>query len=494
MSDAILSPSAQSSTQAENPTGNQVRVRFAPSPTGYLHVGGARTALFNWLYARHVGGTLILRIEDTDFERSTSEMVDGIIQGLTWLGINWDEGPFYQSQRMDLYAAAAQKLVDNGHAYYCFCTKEELEEYRAKASAEGRTPMYPETCRKIDPAQAKRRKEAGEAAAVRFKVPEKGVTSFDDAVFGKVEFANEELEDFVLLRSDGVPTYHLSVVVDDIDMRMTHIIRGADHLSNTPKQKMLYEGLGSPAPIFAHVPLILGPDKTRLSKRHGATSVMAYRDEGIVPEAFRNFLAFLGWTPKNSEKEVLGDKELIELFSLDGIAHSNAVFDRAKLDWFNTEYIRNYPAENLLPLIEVEWKKVELTPYSTEHSHLLSTIELLKPRARSLKDFAGSFRAYFSDQYETDPAAVEKFLKDASVREMLVELAERYDKSSEWTEQSTEQVLRDFATEKGVKAGGLINGSRVAITGQAVAPSLFAVMVNLGKERTVARMKRAREL
>ncbi|HYE23711.1 MAG TPA: glutamate--tRNA ligase [Clostridia bacterium] len=494
MSDAILTPSSTTAPKTGQPAGTAVRVRFAPSPTGYLHVGGARTALFNWLYARHVGGTLILRIEDTDFERSTSEMVDGIIQGLSWLGINWDEGPFFQSQRMDLYAHTARKLVESGHAYYCFCKKEELDEYRAKAAAEGRTPMYPETCRKIDPAEAQRRKDAGEPAAVRFKVPESGVTAFDDAVFGKVEFANEELEDFVLLRSDGVPTYHLSVVADDIDMRMTHIIRGADHLSNTPKQKMLYEALGAPQPVFAHVPLILGADKTRLSKRHGATSVMAYRDEGIVPEAFRNFLALLGWTPKDTQKEVLGDRELIELFSLDGIAHSNAVFDRPKLDWFNTEYIRAYAADKLLPLVEEEWRKSGVTPYSSDGQHLLSTIELLKPRARSLKDFAGGFRAYFTDAYENDPAAVEKFLKDTTVREQLTELASRYEQAAEWTEQSTEQVLRDFAAEKGVKAGALINGSRVAITGQAVAPSLFAVMANLGQERTVARMKRVKSL
>jgi len=494
MPDFSQNSSSKPSPTSPSSTPGDVRVRFAPSPTGYLHVGGARTALFNWLYARHVGGTLILRIEDTDFERSTSEMVDGILQGLSWLGITWDEGPFYQSQRMDLYARAAEKLIANGHAYYCFCTKEQMDDHRAKASNEGRTPMYPETCRKIDPAEAARRKQAGEPAAVRFKVPEHGSTVFDDAVFGKVEFQNEEIEDFVLLRSDGVPTYHLSVVADDIDMRMTHILRGADHLSNTPKQKMLYEALGVPCPVFAHVPLILGPDKTRLSKRHGATSVMAYRDEGIVPEAFRNFLALLGWTPKDSSKEVLGDKELIELFSLDGIAHSNAVFDRAKLDWFNTEYIRAYPSEKLLPLVEEEWKKAALTLEITDAAQLGATIELVKSRARSLKDFAGSFRAFFSDTYENDPAAVEKFLKDPAVREMLVELASRYEKAAEFTEQSTEQVLRDFASEKGVKAGALINGSRVALTGQAVAPSLFAVMVNLGRERTVARLKRAKEL
>jgi glutamyl-tRNA synthetase len=473
---------------------SEIRLRFAPSPTGYLHVGGARTALFNWLYARHTGGTLILRIEDTDFERSTDEMVEGILQGLSWLGIHWDEGPFYQSKRMDLYTAAAEKLVASGHAYHCFCTKEELEANRAKAQAEGRPPMYPETCRHIAPEEVARRKAAGEPSVIRFAVPEHGSTSFDDAVFGKVEFANEEIEDFVLLRSDGVPTYHLSVVVDDIDMRMTHILRGADHLSNTPKQKILYEALGAPLPVFAHVPLILGPDKTRLSKRHGATSVMAYKDEGIVPEAFRNFLALLGWTPGDATKEIMGDKELIESFSLDGIAHSNAVFDLDKLAWFNTEYIRAYPAASLLPLIEEEWQKANFVPSDSGQEHLLATIELLKPRARNLLDFATSFRAYFSDCYENDPAAVAKFFKDDSTRGLIVELASRYEVAGEWSEESTEKILRDFAAEKGMKAGALINGSRVALTGQAVAPSLFAVMVNLGQKLCVARMKKAMEL
>ena len=471
-----------------------VRVRFAPSPTGYLHVGGARTALFNWLYARNVGGTLVLRIEDTDLERSTAEMVEGILVGMRWLGLDWDEGPYYQTQRMDLYRAAAEKLVASGHAYYCFCTKEELEQRRQAAIAAGRAPQYDESCRKIGREDAAARKAGGAACAVRFAVPETGSTKFQDAVFGEVEFANPELEDFVLLRSDGVPTYHLSVVVDDVDMKISHIIRGADHISNTPKQVMLYQAMSAPLPVFAHVPLILGPDKTRLSKRHGATSVISYKDEGIVPEAFRNFLALLGWTAPEGSPEKMGDQELIKLFSLEGISHSNAVFDRPKLDWFNTEYIRAYPADLLLPLIEEEWKKVGLTPSSSDRGHLLATIELLKPRARNLKDFAGSFRAFFSDQYQNDPAAVEKFLKDAAVRDALVELAGLYGSAPEFTEQSTEQVLRDFAAAKGIKAGALINGSRVALTGQAVAPSLFAVMVNLGRELTVARLGRAKEL
>ena len=460
------------------------RVRFAPSPTGYLHVGGARTALFNWLFARHTGGTLILRIEDTDFERSSEDMVQGILDGMRWLGMEWDEGPFYQSRRLPLYQSTAEQLRQSGHAYYCYCSKEELEQRRAAAVAAGRPPMYDRRCRSIDPAVAHG------PAALRFAVPEGGVTAFDDAVFGRVEFANAELEDFVLLRSDGVPTYHLSVVADDLDMRLTHIIRGADHISNTPKQVLQYHALRKTLPVFAHLPLILGPDKSRLSKRHGATSVLAYQDMGIVPEAFRNFLSLLGWTSGQNDREIFSSEELIELFSLDGISRSNAVFDHDKLAWFNTEWIRRYSPQQLLPLIEAEWAKEGFASDRTQEE-ILAAIALLQPRARSLKDFAGAFRGYFSDAYEFDPASVTKFLNDASSRGLLAELGERYAALDDFSEATAEQLLRAFAEEKGVKAGGLINGSRVALTGQGVAPSLFAVMAALGKDRVVKRLKAA---
>jgi glutamyl-tRNA synthetase len=466
------------------------RVRFAPSPTGYLHVGGARTALFNWLFARHAGGVFILRIEDTDFERSSEDMVQGILDGMRWLGLEWDEGPFFQSRRLPLYQSTAEKLRQSGHAYYCFCTKGELEQRRIEAVAAGKPPMYDRRCRVIDPSAAYQRSQAGEPCALRFAVPEGGVTGFEDAVFGRVEFANAELEDFVLLRSDGVPTYHLSVVADDLDMRLTHIIRGADHISNTPKQVLQYEALGEPLPVFAHLPLILGPDKSRLSKRHGATSVLAYQDLGIVPEAFRNFLGLLGWTPGNVGKEIFSSEELIGLFSLSGIARSNAVFDNDKLAWFNTEWIRRYTPQELLPLIEQEWAKIGFSSDRTGEE-IIATIALLQPRARSLKDFAGAFRGYFSDAFEYDTAAVAKFLSDEKTRALLVELGDRYLHLEGFTEASAEQLLRVFAEEKGVKAGALINGSRVALTGQAVAPSLFAVMAALGKDRVAKRLKAA---
>jgi glutamyl-tRNA synthetase len=344
----------------------------------------------------------------------------------------------------------------------------------------------------------KAKRDAGLTSAVRFATPLDGTTSWNDAVFGKLEFANVELEDFVLLRSDGIPTYHLSVVADDMDMQLTHVIRGADHISNTPKQVLQYQALGAPMPVFAHVPLILGPDKTRLSKRHGATSVISYKEMGIVPEAFRNFLALLGWTPgqikdeAGKDREIFGSEELQQLFSLDGISKSNAVFDNDKLAWFNTEWIRRYPAEKLLPLIEVEWEKAHLQP-NRKLEEILTTIDLVKQRARNLTDFGGSFRAYFSDDYPYDPAAVAKFLNDAATRSLLTELATRYETETEFSEVNTELVLRSFAEEKGLKAGVLINGARVALTGQGVAPSLFTVMVALGKERVVARLKRCAE-
>jgi len=434
------------------------RVRFAPSPTGYLHVGGARTALFNWLFARHTGGTFILRIEDTDFERSSEDMVQGILDGMRWLGLEWDEGPFFQSRRLPLYESTAEKLRLRGHAYYCFCTKEELEQRRSQAVAAGKPPMYDRRCRALVPSLARQR------------------------------FAAAELEDFVLLRSDRVPTYHLSVVADDLDMRLTHIIRGADHISNTPKQVLQYLALGEPLPVFAHLPLILGPDKSRLSKRHGATSVLAYQDMGIVPEAFRNFLALLGWTPGNAGREIFSSEELIALFSLDGITRSNAVFDNDKLAWFNTEWIRRYGPEKLLPLIEEEWARAGFAS-DRSREEILATIALLQARARSLKDFAQAFRGYFSDDYEFDTAAVAKFLPDDRSRALLVELGDRYQRLDDFNEAAAEQLLRSFAEEKGVNAGVLINGSRVALTGQGVAPSLFAVMTALGKNRVVKRLQ-----
>ncbi len=466
-----------------------IRVRFAPSPTGYLHVGGARTALFNWLYARKHGGRLLLRIEDTDLERSTPEMVDGILGGMRWMGLDWDEGPFHQSDRMELYRAAAARLVEGEHAYYCFCTPEQLEKRRAAAQAEGRSPKYEGTCRGIPREEARRRRDAGEPCAVRFAVPQGGSTAFADAVFERVEVAHTEIEDFVLLRSDGGPTYHLSVVVDDLDMRITHIIRGADHISNTPKQVLLYAALGAPLPVFAHVPLILGPDRTRLSKRHGATSVISYRDQGILPEAFRNFLALLGWAPPDANREILSDEELISLFSLEGIARSNAVFDRQKLDWFNGEYIRALPVDELtqrlLPIVNA-------AGYAVDEAQMRKITPLIRERITLLPDVLTVADFFLAKELPAYDAALLVPPKgDAALGRRVLERSRQALAQTEFQHQALEAALRDAAKELGVKAGQMFTPIRVAVTGRTAAPPLFETLEVLGRETALARIDQA---
>jgi glutamyl-tRNA synthetase len=474
-----------------------VRVRFAPSPTGYLHVGGARTALFNWLFARHQHGTMILRIEDTDAERNKPELVQGIIDGLRWLGVDWDEGPYYQSQRLELYRAAAQKSLANGSAFLCYCAAERYAGGdHAVEGSEGATirRVVRCSCREGEPATP------GATPAIRFKVPA-GKTVFFDAVFGEREFANEEIEDFVLLRSPrgdeetGLPTYQLGAVVDDIDMRISHVIRGADHISNTPKQVLLYRALGAEPPVFAHVPLILGPDKSRLSKRHGATDVNMYCTEGFLPEAFRNFLALLGWAPGGDE-EFLRTKDLLEKFSLEGVSRTNAVFDRPKLEWFNTQYLQKLPIEDLLPEVEGELKRSALwkeqwAAGAPGRGWFAKTVDLLRPRVRLLPDFSTWSRAFFSDDFNIDQAAKEKFWKDPKVPELLAKLAEALATLTEWNHDACDRASRAVAEAAGVKAGVLINATRVAIVGQAVAPPLFDTMVVLGQERVVSRLRNA---
>src|SRR6266446_7012885 len=478
-----------------------VRVRFAPSPTGYLHVGGARTALFNWLFARRQGGTMILRVEDTDAERNKPELVQGILAGLQWLGVNWDEGPFYQSQRTELYLAAAKKCLANGAAFLCYCP---AEKYVGGDHAEPAQDEEPKgggprrvtrcTCRDGRPSTP------GVEAAVKIKVPLGGTTKFLDAVFGEREFANEEIEDFVLLRSGkgdeefGQSMYQLGVVVDDIDMRITHVIRGADHISNTPKQVLLYRALGAEPPIFAHVPLILGPDKSRLSKRHGATDVNMYRHEGFLPEAFRNFLALLGWSPGGDE-EYLRTSELLQKFSLEGVSRTNGVFDRAKLEWFNTQYLQKLPIEDLLPEVEAQLKQdglwKEEWAAGAGHEWFAKTVDLLRPRIRLLPDFSSWSRAFFSDEFPIDAAAKAKFWKDEKVPGLLGKLADALAALPEWNHDACDSASRKVAEEGGVKAGLLINATRVAIVGQAVAPPLFDTMVVLTQERVVRRLRAA---
>jgi glutamyl-tRNA synthetase len=472
---------------------SNIRVRFAPSPTGYLHVGGARTALYNWLFARHHGGTFLLRIEDTDADRSKPELTAGILESLEWLGLNWDEGPFYQSQRLERYREVASDLEKRDHAYPCFCLPEELQAKRAQAEAQKRPWRYDGVCRNLSERERQQRRSAGRSFAIRFRVPATGRTGFDDQVFGHLEVENQEIEDFILLRSDGHPTYHLGVVADDLDMRISHVVRGADHLSNTPKQILMYRALGAPEPRFAHLPLILGPDKQRLSKRHGATSVGAYREMGILPEALVNFLALLGWTP-SAQKEIVTREEMVREFELTAVSKSNAVFDLEKLTWMNSEYLRHLPADRLLALAEEELKSAGLWQDAfrkEEQQRFEVSTRLLQTRARNIKDFSRSGRAFFSEKFEYDQEAQKKFWKDPKLAELLEELRARLAHIEPFDLTETESCLRALAEDKGVKAGLLINATRVALTGQAVAPGLFEVMVALGQSCVVQRLHRA---
>jgi glutamyl-tRNA synthetase len=480
-----------------------IRVRFAPSPTGYLHVGGARTALFNWLFARRHGGTFVLRIEDTDAERSSWEMVSGIVDGLRWLGLDWDEGPdiggphapYFQSQRLDKYRGMAERLVAQGHAYCCYCTPEAIKARREAAEAEEGGWKYDRACCALTPEQSAALEVSGTPRAIRFKVPG-GETSFDDLVHGAIRFDNANVEDFVVLRSDRQPTYHLSVVVDDIDMEITHVVRGDDHISNTPKQLLLYEAFGQRAPKFAHVPLILGPDKKRLSKRHGATSVMEYQRQGYVAPAMVNFLALLGWSPGN-DQELFTRDELIQAFTLEGISGGNAVFNPEKLDWFNQQHLIRLADEEIARLLEPLLREQGLwrPEYETAmRSWLLGAIALLKSRVRRLGQFIDEGAFFFEDSIQYDERAVAKHLSGAGSRDLLAAVKARLETVEPFAAATLEHAVRSLGEERGVKAGTLIHATRVAVTGRAVSPGLFEVLELLGRRRAIARISAAMPL
>jgi glutamyl-tRNA synthetase len=460
-------------------------------------VGGARTALFNWLYARRHGGTFILRIEDTDVERSSADMVTGILSSMTWLGLTWDEGPgvggphapYFQTERLDKYRAAAAQLVASGHAYYCYCTPDTLTAKRDTAQAAGSAWKYDRVCHALSAEDIAQREAAGQPRAIRFLVPS-GVTSFTDLVRGHIEFAREHIEDFVIIRSDGYPTYHLSVVVDDVEMEVTQVVRGDDHISNTPKQVLLYEALGATVPQFAHVPLILGPDKKRLSKRHGATSVGEYETQGYLPEAMINFLAMLGWSPGGNQ-EVFDRDELIARFSLDKISGGNAVFNSEKLDWFNQQHIMRLPAAELLRRLRTQieaaglWRDAFLT---TEQDWIARVIDLLKPRAKKLHDIVPALATFVSDDIVYDEAAVAKHLTGDGLTDHLRAWISVLTTLPSLEPVATEAALRKLATDRGVKPGVLIHATRVAVVGQAVSPGLFEVLELVGRDRTISRL------
>jgi len=479
------------------------RVRFAPSPTGYLHVGGARTALFNWLFARRFGGVFVLRIEDTDLERSSQDMVEGILNGLRWLGLDWDEGPgiggefgpYFQSERLDRHRAMADRLVAEGHAYYCYCTADTLNAKRAAAEQSGSAWRYDRTCCALSPQEIASRERDKAPRAIRFRVPD-GPTRFDDLVHGAIEFDGANIEDFVLLRSDGQPTYQLSVVSDDVEMKITHVVRGDDHISNTPKQLLLYRAVGAAEPRFAHVPLILGPDKKRLSKRHGATSVTEYARQGYLPEAMFNFLSLLGWSP-GTDQEMFTRAGLIHVFALDGISGGNAVFNPEKLDWFNQQHIMQLAPDELAvrvkPWLEAAglWHDEFL---GDRHAWFFAVLELLRPRAKRLGDFATQGALFFGDAIEYDAAAVEKHLRTAEMDAHLAAIDVSLAGLETFDPVSTEGVVRALAEGRGVKASVLIHAVRVAVTGKTVSPGLFDVLALLGRDRVRDRLAAARRL
>ena len=489
-----------------------VRVRFAPSPTGYLHIGAARSALFNWLYAKKTGGKFLLRIEDTDLQRSTDESTRSIIDGLEWLGLSYDEQLVFQSANADKHRAAANKLVAEGKAYRDFTPKAERNDAtvkqgiadRARAHAAEGVDHRSNLFRDLSNEESDKRAAAGEPFAVRLKIPRHGKTHFEDMVYGPQERDYAEIEDLVLLRSDGHPLYNLSVVIDDIEMGITHVIRGQDHLTNTHKQILLYEALGATLPHFAHLPLILAPNKGKLSKRkHGeVVSLTTYRDRGFVPAAFRNFLALLGWAPADG-KEVLSVDQLIQEFSLEHIHRSPAVFNFQENDprhwtdekalWMNAEYVRTMPVEDLLPMIKAELRANKLWRDEYEEDDrdwFVKAVELVRQRFHTLKDFSAQGRAYFSDDFDFDEAAVNKNLrKEPKLKELLPGLADRLEKLELFNHDTAEATLRSFADEQGVKAGLLINGSRTMLTGQAVGPSMFEVFAVLGQKRSVERLR-----
>jgi len=471
------------------------RLRFAPSPTGYLHVGGARTALFNWLYARHYGGQFLLRIEDTDKARSTEESTRAIFEGFKWLGLDWDEDVVHQGANLERHQADVKRLVEANQAYRCFCTTEELDEQRAAAKARGEAFKYDRRCDRLSREEVERRITAGMPFVVRFRMPD-GSTAWDDLVHGTITFANEDIGegDFIILRSDGTPIYNLAVVSDDIAMRITLVMRGDDHVSNTPKQILLYEALGASVPKFAHLPMIHGPDGKKLSKRHGATAVGDYQHMGILPDAMLNFLALLGWSP-GDDIEVMTLSQMVELFTTDGLSKKAAIFDMTKLEWMNGQHLSLTSADDLAvrltPLIVAAGLATQ-AELATRREWLNQLIDLLKVRARTLDDIVRQAEPYFMQTVEYDADAIAKGWKDREATQTILSASRDILASAPvWTTYALEPELRGLAERIGVSAGKIFQPLRVALTGVAASPGIFDVLVLLGRERSLERIDAA---
>jgi len=456
----------------------KIRTRFAPSPTGFLHIGGARTALFNWLYTRHHGGEFVLRIEDTDQQRSTDESTKAILDAMTWLGLNWDEGPHFQAQRVELHREMVQKLIKEGKAYYCTCTSEKLETKRKTALAAGEKPKYDGTCR-----DKNLKKSPG--SVVRFRGAQTGITIVEDLIKGNISFNNDELDDLIIERGDGYPTYNFAVVIDDALMNITHVIRGDDHVNNTPRQILMYQALGFDVPKFAHVPMILGSDKARLSKRHGATSVMAYKEMGYLPEALVNYLVRLGWS--HGDQEIFSQKELIEHFALDAVGKSPAVFNPEKLLWLNAHYIKEASPKRLMEEMKFLW------PGGTnigDAAFIQKVIVDLQPRVKTLVELAGAANFYFADEIIYEEQAAKKFLVP-EISNHLKAMVTAIPTVQNFNKEGLEEFLKAFTQKKDIKFKVIAQPLRVALTGKIVSPGIDEVMVTLGKERVIQRINAA---
>ncbi len=473
---------------------SEIRVRMAPSPSGFLHVGTARTTIYNWLFARHNRGKFVLRIEDTDTARSSREMIDAILDGIKWLGLNWDEGPYYQSERTNLYQNYARKLLETKKAYYCFCTPQEREDKRKQVVAAKGEWKYDRVCFNLSDQEKEERIKTIIPKAIRLFVPD-GETTFSDIVYGELKKENKDLDDLVILRSNGTPTYNFACVVDDVEMKISHVIRGNDHIANTFKQVLIYRALGITPPHFAHIPLILAKDKSKMSKRHGATSIGEFKEEGFLPEALVNYITLLGWSPKE-DREMLSLKEMIDLFTLEGVNPANPVFDKEKLEWMNGEYIRSYDNEKLLDLIVPFLAKENLIDAETakqKREWLIGFVSLLKERCKTLKEFADKGKYFFAFDYQYDPAAVTKHFNSPEAVERLKAFADRISGLDEFKKEKIEEVLRYLSDELQIKPSVLIHLVRLAATGVTGGPPLFDLLELLGKEEVVKRITKAED-
>jgi glutamyl-tRNA synthetase len=480
---------------------SEIRVRFAPSPTGSLHIGGARTALFNWLFARHHGGKLVLRIDDTDTTRSTDASRRQILSSLKWLGLDWDEGPeaggphapYYQSQRFELYRKAAARLVAEGKAYYCYCAPEELELRRKEALAERKDPRYDGRCRRLAPDARSRMETEGRKPVIRLQIPESGETVVHDCVRGDVSFANELLDDFVIMKSNGVPTYNFATVVDDLEMRITHILRAEEHLSNTPRQILVYQAMGLPLPVFAHVSMILAPDRSKLSKRHGATSVEEFMEQGYLPEALVNYLALLGWSP-NGDEEILSRKEMVRQFSLEDLGKNAAIYDLKKLTWINGHYLNESDLDRVTGQVIPLLKEQKLIPEKFSHSFYLyirNVVGTVRSRTKTVNEIVDASTYFFRDDFAYDEKGVRKYFSEPVVAGVLRKARQRLERLEPFNVETTEDAYRKLTEELGIKTGELFHPTRLALSGRTMTPGLFEIMMTLGKARTLQRLDRA---